>query len=50
MMAVGPALAREAFDRLESSIVDPARAAATAEQENATDVTSRVPGSPEPPD
>jgi hypothetical protein len=49
MMAPGP-LARETFDRLEHSIVDPARAAGTNEPEHADDGARPVPGSPEPPD
>ena len=48
---VGPALARAELDRLESAIVDPQRAAGLdAGWDAEGDETSRVPGSPEPPD
>ena len=52
MMPVGPAVAREVMDRLESAIVDPQRAMGAGDvgDYSASDETQRVPGSPEPPD
>lgn len=51
MMPVGPAVAREVMDRLESTIVNPQRAmSASGVRDSASDETTRVPGSPEPPD
>lgn len=49
-MVVGPAVAREVFDRLESAIVDPAMASDAGSDASAADETSRILGSPEPPD
>ena len=50
--ALGPAAARDTVDRLEAAIVDPGRAdgAGDTSVHPQDDQTSRVPGSPEPPD
>lgn len=50
-LPVGPALARAEFDRLESAIVDPARAQGVGDVgEPASDMVARTSGAPEPPD
>lgn len=50
--ATGPAVARDTFDRLEAAIVDVDLAASAGDTSvhPQDDQTSRVPGSPEPPD